>query len=99
MNDAWKELDRFKGVGMSFNSDWEDFYTISLNDEDLVDYVSINNKQKKYMLYIDADYLITDSVDEDGNYDTNMFVSREVFDFIIKGLKENKYTRLVESEE
>ena len=84
---------------MSFNSDWEDFYTISLNDEDLVDYVSINNKQKKYMLYIDADYLITDSVDEDGNYDTNMFVSREVFDFIIKGLKENKYTRLVESEE
>ena len=51
------------------------------------------------MLYIDADYLITDSVDEDGNYDTNMFVSREVFDFIIKGLKENKYTRLVESEE
>lgn len=84
---------------MSFNSDWEDFYATSLNDEDLVDYVSINTKQKKYMLYIDADYLITDSVDEDGNYDTNMFVSREVFNFIIKGLKENNYTRLVESEE
>lgn len=84
---------------MSFNSDWEDFYATSLNDEDLVDYVSINTKQKKYMLYIDADYLITDSVDEDGNYDTNMFVSREVFNFIIKGLKENNYTRLVEREE
>ena len=84
---------------MSFNSDWEDFYTISLNDEDLVDYVSINTKQKKYMLYIDVDDLITDSVDEDGNYDTNMFVSREVFNFIIKGLKENNYTRLVEREE
>ena len=84
---------------MSFNTDWEDFYTISLNDEDLVDYVSINTKQKKYMLYIDVDDLITDSVDEDGNYDTNMFVSREVFNFIIKGLKENNYTRLVEREE
>ena len=84
---------------MSFNSDWEDFYATSLNDEDLVDYVSINTKQKKYMLYIDVDDLIIDSVDEDGNYDINMFVSREVFNFIIKGLKENNYTRLVESEE
>lgn len=84
---------------MSFNSDWEDFYTTSLNDEDLVDYISINTKQKKYILYIDADDLITDSVDIDGNYDENMFVSRVVFDFIVKGVEDNKYTRLVEFED
>ena len=32
----------YRGMFMSFNSDWEDFYTISLNDEDLVDYISVN---------------------------------------------------------
>ena len=80
---------------MSFNSDWEDFYTISLNDEDLVDYISVNTKLKKYIIYIDANDLITDSMDEDGNYDENMFVSRTVFDFIVKGVEDNNYTRLI----
>ena len=84
---------------MSFNSDWEDFYTISLNDEDLVDYISVNTKLKKYIIYIDANDLITDSMDEDGNYDENMFVSRTIFDFIVKGVEDNNYTRLIESEE
>lgn len=84
---------------MSFNNDWEDFYTTSLNDEDLVDYISVNTKQKKYMLYIDANDLITDSVDIDGNYTENMLVSREVFDFIVKGIEDNNYTRLVEYED
>lgn len=84
---------------MSFNNDWEDFYTTSLNDEDLVDYISVNTKQKKYMLYIDANDLITDSVDIDGNYTENMLVSREVFDFIVKGVEDNNYTRLVEYED
>lgn len=87
------------GEYMSFNSDWEDFYTMSSNDEDLVDYVSINTKKKKYILYLDADDLITDSVDEDGNYDENMDVSREIFDIIIAGVKDKGYTRLVEWEE
>ncbi len=83
---------------MSYNNDWEDFYTTSLNDENLVDYISINTKQKKYMLYIDASDLITDSIDCDDNYNENMLVSRTVFNFIVKGVQENNYTKLVEFE-
>ena len=38
-------------------------------------------------------------VDIDDNYTENMFVSREVFDFIVKGIEDNNYTRLVEYED
>ena len=68
---------------MSFNTDWEDFYTTSLKEDDLVDYISINTKRKKYILYNDVTDLITDSVDENDNYNECTNVSREIFEIIL----------------
>ncbi len=80
---------------MSFDKGWEDFYTDSRNDEDLVDYININTKKKQYILYNDVDDLVTDGYDMDDNYDSAMEVSREIFDIIVAGVKEKRYTRLV----
>ena len=80
---------------MAFSREWEDFYTESKNNEDLCDYININTKKKQYILYIDADIEITDSVDENDNYHFAEETSREIFDFIVSGVKEKAYTRLV----
>jgi len=84
---------------MSFRYEWEDFYTDSMNNEDLIDYIAINSKQKKYILYKDHDDLITESVDQDGNYDESMYVSRTVFEFILSGVKEKNFTQLVQRDD
>ncbi len=83
---------------MSFNNDWEDFYTDSKNDENLVDYINVNTKTKQYLLYVDVDCDITDSVDENDNYHFSMNVSREIFDIIFAGLLEKGYKRLIEED-
>ena len=80
---------------MAFSREWEDFYTESKNNEDLCDYININTKKKQYILYVDADIEITDSVDENDNYHFAEETSREIFDIIVSGVKEKGYTRLV----
>ena len=80
---------------MAYSREWEDFYTESKNNEDLCDYININTKKKQYILYVDADIEITDSVDENDNYHFAEETSREIFEFIVSGVKEKGYTRLV----
>lgn len=83
---------------MGFTSEWEDFYTESKNNEDLCDYININIKKKQYILYIDVDNDITDSVDENDNYHFAVETSREIFDIIVAGVKEKGFKRLVREE-
>ena len=79
---------------MSFSEDWEDFY-VYVDDEN-VDYIMVNTKKKKYVLYRNVSDLITDSVNEDGEYTNCMSVSREIFEIIVEGVKERKFTQLKE---
>ena len=81
---------------MAYSREWEDFYTESKNNEDLCDYININTKKKQYILYVDADIEITDSVDENDNYHFTEETSREIFDIIVSGVKEKGYKRLIE---
>ena len=81
---------------MAYSREWEDFYTESKNNEDLCDYININTKKKQYILYVDADIEITDSVDENDNYHFAEEISREIFDIIVSGVKEKGYKRLIE---
>ena len=81
---------------MAYSREWEDFYTESKNNEDLCDYININTKKKQYILYVDADIEITDSVDENDNYHFAEETSREIFDIIVSGVKEKGYKRLIE---
>ena len=78
-------------------NEWEMFYTDSKNDEYLVDQVSIDVKNKRYMLEIDANDMVTDGYDELGNEIRSTYVIREVFDIIISGLKQKNYIELVEN--
>lgn len=84
---------------MAYSREWEDFYTESKNNEDLCDYININTKKKQYILYVDADIEITDSVDENDNYHFAEETSREIFDIIVSGVKEKGYKRLIEDME
>lgn len=75
-------------------TDWEMFYTESKlknKEEDLVDQISIDSVNKVYIFYQDADYLITDGYDEYDNPICSSYVSREIFDIILNGLKLKGY--------
>ena len=71
---------------MSFVHDWELMYTDSKNDEDLVDQVSIDFRNKRYGLDIDANSCVTDGCDEEGNEIYSHYVSRALFDLVIESL-------------
>lgn len=71
---------------------WEMLYTDSKVDEDLVDQVSIDMENKRYVLDIDADMCITDDTDENGEpFACSYYVSRKLFDFIITALNEQGF--------
>ena len=75
-------------------ANWEMFYTDSNQqneEETLVDQISIDKDNKVYVLYESADYMITDGTDEEGNEVYSYYVSREIFDIILHGLKSNGY--------
>ena len=74
--------------------DWEMFYTDSKNNEDLVDQISIDKSNKRFVLDIDADILVTDGHDEEMNDFSSYYVSRFVFDIILEGLEKNNYKKL-----
>jgi len=75
--------------------DWEMFYTDSKNNEDLVDQVSIDKANKRYVLDIDADILVTDGYDEEMNEVESFYVSRFIFDIIIDALKQKGFKQQV----
>lgn len=74
--------------------EWEMFYTASKNNEDLVDQISIDVRNRRFVLDIDADDLITESVDENDNYTFSKDVSRFIFDLILKSIKELGFVEL-----
>ena len=76
---------------------WEMFYTHANQQnkgECLVDQISIDSVNKLYILYESADYLVTDGVDEEGNEISSYYVSRQIFDILIQGLKANNYKQV-----
>ena len=66
---------------------WEMFYTNSKNNEDLVDQISIDTKNKRYILDIDADIIVTDGEYEDGTEIYSLYISRYMFDLIVAEIK------------
>ena len=79
---------------MRITAKWEMFYTNSKNDEDFIDQISIDVNNKRYILDLDADPIITESVDEEDNYINSIEVSRFIFDLIVKSIKEMGFTEL-----
>ena len=71
--------------------DWEMFYTHSnkSSEEDcLVDQISIDKVNKRYIFDIDANDIVTDGYDSEMNEINSIYVSRLVFDIIVQGIKE-----------
>ena len=76
---------------------WEMFYTkskIQNKEENLVDQVSIDVVNKRYLVDESADWLVTDGYDDEGAEICSTYVSREVFDIILQGLKLNNYNQI-----
>ena len=83
---------------MSFATEWERFYTENVDDPDnydIVDYLCLNPKTKEYSLEIGANSLVTDGEDEDGNEIYSTYVSRFIFDLLVKGVKDAKFIKSV----
>ena len=82
---------------MFLATDWEMFYTHAAGapkDSDLVDQVSIDETNKRYILDINAMDLITEGIDQKGNEINSFYVSRLVFDIIIEGLEQRGFKRV-----
>ena len=78
--------------------DWEMFYTDShksSKEEYLVDQISIDKVNKRYILDIDANDLVTDGYDGEMNEVNSMFVSRFIFDIIVQGIKERGFKEAI----
>ena len=75
---------------------WEMFYTESKtqNKEDLVDQISIDAVNKVFVLYESVSDMVTDGYDDYGNEINSIYVSREIFDIILKGLNLNGYKQV-----
>lgn len=72
--------------------EWELFYTTSEKDEDyLVHQIYIDVVNKRYIVEMDAPCEVTDGFDEFGNEIYSDYVSRGVFDMLVKSVKENGY--------
>ena len=79
---------------MKLTTEWEMFYTDSKNYEDLVHQISIDIENKRYVLDINAEIWVTDGEDENGNEIYSNYVSRFIFDLILKSLKELGFVEL-----
>lgn len=80
---------------MAITQKWEMFYTRSKNDEDLVDQISIDARNKRYVLDIDAPDMVTDGYDENDEPIESSYVSRLVYDIIVEGVKAKGFSRYV----
>ena len=78
--------------------DWEMFYTDShksLEEERLVDQISIDKVNKRYILDIDAYDLVTDGYDAENNQVNSTYVSRFIFDIIVEGVKQSGFKEAI----
>lgn len=57
----------------------------------MVDQISIDKVNKRYILDIDANDLVTDGYDGEMNEVNSMYVSRFIFDIIVQGIKERGF--------
>ena len=57
----------------------------------MVDQISIDKVNKRYILDIDTNDLVTDGYDGEMNEVNSMFVSRFIFDIIVQGIKERGF--------
>ncbi len=76
---------------------WERFYTDAKTqnkEESFVDQISIDVINKVYVLYEQVDYEAIDGEDEKGNEIYSFYISREVFNIILKGLKSKGYKQV-----
>lgn len=74
--------------------DWEMFHTDAINateDNYLVDQISIDKANKRYVIDIGETYSVTDGYDEAGDPVDSTHVSRLVFDIIVEGLKQRGF--------
>ena len=69
----------------------ERFYTNSKGQKDLVDQIEIYKTKKEYVLLLKQPDYITDGQDEFGEDIASIYVSRFIFDVIVKGVKENNF--------
>lgn len=75
--------------------EWEMFYTESKWDTMLVDQISIDMQNQRYILEIDANDLVTDGYDEEDEPICSTFVSRFIFDLIVSGVKKKGLVEFV----
>ncbi len=74
---------------------WEMFYTDSKKNEDLVDQISIDVKNKRYILDVNLEYWMTEGYDEQENDVVGIgYVSRFVFDIILKAIKDMGFKQI-----
>ena len=76
---------------------WERFYTDAKTqnkEESFVDQISIDAINKVYVLYEQVDYEAIDGWDEKGNEIYSFYISREVFNIILKCLKSKGYKQV-----
>lgn len=79
---------------MFLTNDWEMFYTESKKDDELVDQISIDSVNKRYILDLNANSLVTDGCDKAGNEINSIYVSRFVFDLICEGVKNKEFKKV-----
>jgi hypothetical protein len=72
---------------------WEMIYTeADSDDEFLVDNLTIDMENKRYILDISVDGCITDSIDENGEpYGCSSYVSKKLFNFVLQALKDANF--------
>ena len=75
---------------------WEIFYTNAKFDEYYIDQIEIDNKNKRYKLFIGVDDEVIDGHDIVGNETHSTFVSRSVFEWILESAKAKGYTEIKE---
>ena len=78
--------------------EWELFYTNSDKDDDYVNQICIDVARKRYILELDADHRVTDGFDEFGNEIYSYYVSKEIFNIIVNGVKESGFKECQYSE-
>ncbi len=80
---------------------WEMFYTeseIQNKEEDLVDQLSIDAVNKIFLLYKSVSDMVTDGYDDEGAEIYSTYISREIFDIILQGLKSKGYKEILFNE-
>ena len=83
---------------MFLMKNWELFYTHAkgVKEEDnLVDQVSIDTVNKRYVLDEGVSDMLTDGYDEENEPIYSTYVSREVFAMLVDALKRNGYKSII----